>query len=142
MPTNTLRSDTPHLARTTADANRLRDPVFKLGEDIRAREYDLIAPDVDGLALMSWFAETGASGKIRAQEILDLCATEKHNGFIWTVRHYLKNHPTGNDKVDQLGHWDLFGALGIEVSVESLKVFLRHVVMVNQKLLEDEIPKA
>lgn len=140
MSTTTLRSDAPHLARTIVDANRSRDPVFELGEDIRAREYDLIAPDVDGLVLLSWLAEAGTSGKIRAQEILDLCATEKHNGVIWTVRHYLKDHPTGNGKVDHLGHWDLFKALGIEVSVESLKAFLRHVVMTNQKSSEEELP--
>lgn len=138
MPTLALRPDIPHTTRPVVDTHRPRDPVFKLREDIRAREHELIAPDVEGLVIMAWLEETMVSGKIRAQEILDHCAAEKHNGVIWTVHHYLKDHPTGNSRVDQLGHWDLFRVLGIGVSVENLKAFLRHVVINSSKSSEEK----
>lgn len=128
MPALASRPDSS-LERLVTEVQRPRDPVFATVDDLRAREAELIAPDVRGVVLMSWLTSPGASGRIRAQEILDLFATEKHNGVIWTVHNYLKNHPTGNGRVDHMGHWELLGSLGIDVGVDNIRNFLKHVVM-------------
>lgn len=128
MPALASRPDS-RIGHTVSDIQRPRDPVFATVDDLRAREAELIAPDARGAVLMHWLTTPGTTGRIRAQEILDLFAAEKHNGVIWTVHHYLKNHPTGDGRVDHMGHWEFLGALGIDVGVDSIKAFLKHVVM-------------
>lgn len=113
------------------------DPIpapFATAEDIRARSNNLIAPNVHGVVLLKWLTEPGKTGSIRAQEILDEFSQNPMSGVIWGVTNYLKNNPTGNRQVDSLFQSELFDALGIEITVWSLKSFLKHIVIHSGKI--------
>lgn len=107
---------------------------FATAEDIRARSHDLIAPNVHGVVLLKWLAEPGKTGVIRAQEILDEFSQNPMSGVIWGITNYLKNNPTGNSQVDSLFQSEVFDALGIDITVGSLKSFLKHIVIHSGKI--------
>lgn len=107
---------------------------FTTSEDIRARSNNLIAPNVHGVVLLKWLAEPGKTGIIRAQEILDEFSQNPRSGVIWGITNYLKNNPTGNTQVDTLFQSEVFDALGIDITVGSLKSFLKHMVIHSEKI--------
>lgn len=98
-------------------------------ENARARSHSLIAPNAAGVILMEWFQKPGNTGKIRAEEILEYFSDHPKSGVLWGISDYLKKNPTGSNQVDILFQSEIFDALGIDIGVESLKTFLRHIVM-------------
>ncbi len=101
-------------------------------ENIRARTNDIVALSEAGAVLVGWFKGTGASGKVRAQEILDQISEKPKNGVIWTVTDYFRNNPTGNPEVNRMFLSEVFQALGIAVGVGAMKDFLKDIAMASK----------
>ena len=98
-------------------------------ENARARSRSLIAPTAAGVILMEWLQKPGETGKVRAEELLEHFSNHPKSGVIWGITDYLKRNPTGSYRVDRLFQSEIFEALGIDIGVESLKTFLRHIIM-------------